>query len=301
MSSVPFAPVSVRPNACGALVARIGASAANTFQERLRAWYRDFDSKRYRHLTILDISASNHFISLGVSANSPEEFFVILHFCPSNLKRGNDCRIGLYPDNSFRLAKELRFINSEGVTFEYLAGEPALAYMDHFVWCQEESKAAREDVANDLFGDDLRVISNETHQGIGDNFVHLGSYVGKGPSVFLGNGGNAPSAVIYDCPTLHDVADTMGEICALRACSELRASPHGLGLQWSQEGEIKSHWNDGPNTFFEVMTNTGGTACLGHPGELPFQYRGNPVLLASQKLLKTSRWDFIRGVTWWKV
>ena len=283
----PFVPISARPNGCGALVVRVPRVEPRELLARLKRFtFSDRFSAHDSGLKYEDLSSGNHFVAVGESPDEPESNFALLHFCPSSAKASGPGRHGLYPDRSPYYARHAAKISAEGLEFQYLSGTVADEYLAEFAIAEARSRTSRELVAAALFGDDIEILCNLTHQGVGTNYLHLGCSIDDHFGLILGNDSDGLSWMIEGGRTLGEFSGQMIDR-PLPIASTLATKlicNHGLGVRWVEDGTARDFGD-----YIEMVPLQGPRQFFAHPGQCRFAYRDTAVAKKSLALLQPRR------------
>jgi hypothetical protein len=281
-TSIPFVPVSVRPNACGSLVALTAQRSADEIANIIKScdFLPTLDDPQLlfsRH----DLSSGNHFFSFGRCKDFSDKTVLVVHTCPSLPKVASQSRLGLYPHPDSKLASISAEVTSGDTTLKYLVGDNAAAYLREFDKANSVACVARRKLAVALCGDEINVIFNECHQGVGANYVNLGCTAGPVTGLIMGNDAGAPCLLIHHGLTIGEVFRRAGHPLHTEDIESMHVYPHGLGIRWTLDGSFHATRQTPNGPVIELQTNVGANHLYAAPDLIRHTYRDSSIAAAS--------------------
>lgn len=184
MWSGDLVPLELKPNFCGMLVAGLDHRPDVPTLMRTIARIAETTIDVQGVQAHWDMHHGNHFVNLyGVSdpaATGGMPYVAVMHSSGSELRGPNPLGPGLYLSNSpagTGLALLARSMPTPFGTAHYLTGGEAAEFLGYCDRVSDFAHARREAYARAIFGDDVRILFNEMHQGLdGPGRMLLGCY-----------------------------------------------------------------------------------------------------------------------------
>ncbi|MHA2224670.1 MAG: hypothetical protein ACXAC8_05675 [Candidatus Hodarchaeales archaeon] len=248
-----------------------------------------------------NFGSGNHFINVfeviqnpavSASADLPPYSF-ITHSSPSELRSDNNPReMGFYHHMSENLQQMAETLETPFGNIHYVVGNEAYKFYEFFLWADMIGAERRELAGKLLFGDDFRVITNKTHQGmVHMNEIALGTHVFNNPDhqLFpLTLRSDLPCYLLKGFPSFNEDAmemlnftDRAKKFGLEDRLSNANILPHGGGYKFDHIVSIPNIFETvEKRRYFSVELGTGiGTKIFETPRELQFSYRGRKVLI----------------------
>jgi hypothetical protein len=179
-----FFPLELKPNCCGMLVAGLDTLPDLDALEREVARLSETTIEVGLIQAHWDMHRGNHFLNV-YSVSDPEitsghRHVAIMHSSGSELRGPNPHGPGLYlvgRSSGSALHDRIEGMRTPFGTAYLLRGEAAGIYTDYAGRVERFARRRREAYARTLFGDDVSILFNETHQGLdGRGRMLLGCY-----------------------------------------------------------------------------------------------------------------------------
>ncbi len=294
--------LDTKPNVCGMLVGGIEQLPdIARLIERMAAMTADppsIDGMKVRW----DFAKGNHFIDiclvdpLGTETDLPRYVFV-LHAAGTELRNENPHGPGLYWDFSPALVAMAETVDTPFGPLHILTGSAADDFYAFYQYADAFAKRRRMLAAERLFGE-FRLIANETHQGLANrNEAILGCHQldpGRLDDTLypLMLRSDIPGYLMRGLPNFADTAiDALGfrrRAEALGVLERLRNAnilPHGAGYVMPHLLHVTRVIEESGIRYFECDTvNDRGREVISHPRDVPHEYRGRSVVLATIEL-----------------
>ncbi len=292
--------LDTKPNVCGMLVGSI--EEMPEIPDLIRRMAKmTADPPEIDGLPIKwDFAKGNHFIDICVidpivpDLNLPKYAFV-LHAAGGELRSETSHGPGLYWDFSDELMARCDKLETPFGPLHYLSGEYAESYMEFYRYADEFAKRRRLLAAERLF-DEFDLIANETHQGlINKNEAILGCHhidldADKLYPLMLRS--DIPGYLLRGKPNFSDTTiDALGfrgraeELGVLHRLTNANLLPHGAGYTLPHILDVTRVIEESGIRYFECDTvNDRGREVISHPRDVPHDYRGRSVVLATMEL-----------------
>jgi len=294
--------LDTKPNVCGMLVGGIDELPdIRRLIERMAAMTADppvIDGLKVRW----DFAKGNHFIDiclvdpLGADADLPRYAFV-LHAAGSELRSETPRGPGLYWDFSPGLVAMAQTIDAPFGPLHVLTGSAADEFYSFYQYADSFAKRRRMLAAERLFGE-FHVIANETHQGLANrNEAILGCHhldLSRPDDILypLMLRSDIPGYLIRGLPNFSDATiDSLGyrhraeSLGVLKRMQNANILPHGAGYIMPHLLHVTRVIEEGGIRYFECDTvNDRGREVISHPRDVPHDYRGRSVVLATIEL-----------------
>lgn len=294
--------LDTKPNVCGMLVGGIHELPdIPKLIERMAAMTADppvIDGLKVKW----DFAKGNHFIDiclvdpLGGEAKLPRYMFV-LHAAGEELRSETDHGPGLYWDFSRALVEEGQTVETPFGPLHILTGAAADEFYRFYLYADSFAKRRRVLAAERLFGE-FEPIANETHQGLANrNEAILGCHY-MDPSrpddvlypLMLRS--DIPGYLIRGLPNFSDATiDSLGfrkraqDLGVLERMKRANILPHGAGYVMPHLLHVTRVIEESGIRYFECDTvNDRGREVISHPRDVPHDYRGRSVALATIEL-----------------
>jgi hypothetical protein len=283
-------PLELKPNCCGMLAAGLQEIPDLEETNRLVARLAESTLPVDGVAAHWDMHRGNHFINLyrvsdpKVTQGFP--FLVVMHSSGSEFRGPNPRGPGLYMnDEGTGLAAMAERLDSPFGPVAFLQGDASDEYVAYVAMVDVFAKARREAYVRSIFGENVRVLFNETHQGLdGAGRMLLGCYSTRSiqsPWVPVTLRPELPAYLVAPGKVYGEEA--MDEALRTRAKDQgcldrLRKAdllPHGGGYAFpEQEGQPIEVVDDGPRRHFRF----GSGPLFEHVRDLPFAYRADEVV-----------------------
>ncbi|MGQ9730396.1 MAG: hypothetical protein ACUVX8_03910 [Candidatus Zipacnadales bacterium] len=248
-----------------------------------------------------DFAKGNHFIDICVvdrldpTVDLPPYVFV-LHAAGHELRGATARGPGLYWDFSPELMDRAQVIDTPFGPLRVLLGEAADEFWDFYKYADEFSKRRRVLAAQQLF-DEFTLIANETHQGLlSRNEIILGCHgidpqeTGKLYPLMLRS--DIPGYLLRGLPNFSEATiEALGfrgraeKLGVLHRLQQANILPHGAGYVLPHLLHITRVMEKAGIRYFECDTvNDRGREIISHPRDVPHDYRGRSVALATVEL-----------------
>jgi hypothetical protein len=294
--------LDTKPNVCGMLVGGLDELPdVPRLIERMAAMTADppvIDGLKVKW----DFAKGNHFIDiclvdpLVTDADLPRYAFV-LHAAGAELRSETDQGPGLYWDFSPELVSRAETTNTPFGPLHILTGPAVDQFYAFYEYADQFAKRRRLLAAERLFGQ-FRVLSNETHQGLANrNEAILGChYLGASPSdealypLMLRS--DIPGYLLRGLPNFADTTieslgfrDRAKGLGVLERMRRANVLPHGAGYVMPHLLHVTRVIEESGIRYFECDTvNDRGREVISHPRDVPHEYRGRSVVLATIEL-----------------
>lgn len=304
----PLVFVDTMPNACGMLVGSIDEIPDPI--ELIQRVHEMNDSSGEIELESVPLQwnfgSGNHFINVfevfpnpAVSGSSDlPQFTFIFHSSPSELKGDDNPKdFGLYYHESEALQHFTDTLETPFGDIHFLVDNNAKNYYDFFKWADSFGAKRRLLAAKMIFGEDFKVISNTTHQGmVNQNEVALGAHVFTDSQDILYPltlRSDLPCYLLKGIPNFSEdllsslnFMDRMYEFGLEDRLINANILPHGGGYTFPHIVAIPEIFETvEKRRYFSVDLGTGiGTLMFESPRELQFAYRGRNVLIHTVEL-----------------
>ena len=290
--------LNTKPNACGMFVG--GLEELPEIEGLIRKLY-DLEAEAMEIdgvEVIWDFYKSNHFIDLfkvePVTADSFPPYAFIIHSSADEFKADNEFGFGLYYDESEQLNEMAEQIDTPFGGIRYLTGSDAEKYFERYQYVESFAKRKRS-LAAELLFEEYVEISNETHQGlINMNEIVLGCHYLKDlETVFpFTLRADLPAYLVRGNPNLSPEsiellgfekrADRLGVYGRLLNANII---PHGGGYTFPDLLSVNRIIEVNGTRYFEVgMQNDRGKEVISEVRELPYEYRGQTVVLRTLEI-----------------
>ncbi len=295
-TETPFVPISIRPNACGTLIALIPRISYSELLEIIVSWKNSaYFEKSHTKLAPNDLSHRNHFVAFGSSPSFSRNTLAIVHTCPSYLKKPDSTRFGLYPNKTSQLNSIAKIIGDKNAILRYIIGDEANLYLKEFFEAEEISKYSRVGLIESILGQKVKILANETHQGIGSNYFYLGCSLDPTSGIILGNDEGAPSYFITDFLSLKQILRKSDSALRIADVANSRVCPHGLGVAWAFEGTSESIQLSNKTIIIKLTTTSGIEHVYTNPVHIPIRYRSGQIAKKTIDLLEPKQQITIFG------
>ena len=295
-----FIVLNSKPNACGMLVGGL-EKLPDAGQLLNRVHSMEAEETWLNGIRVeWDFYKSNHFIDIfqvkpvAEQENNLSPYAFIIHGSACELNRDNPLGFGLYFDKSPLLAQMAEQMETPFGCFTFLTGRAAQRYLQRYAEVEEFARQKRLLAARKLFGD-FTLISNHTHQGlINLNEIILGCNHVKDYGqlfpvalrddlpAFLVRGRASMSPSVIESAGFEKRARELGVYDRLLNANIF---PHGGGYTLPGVLEVNRVLNIHNNRYFEIeMLNDRGKMIVSELKEIPFEYRGRPVVQRSKEL-----------------
>lgn len=298
-----FVPIELKPNCCGMLAAGLRDLPPEADLDRvLRRLATEPLDVGGPVPALWDLDAGNHFLNVyevsdpSVTGGSP--LLAILHASGKELRRANEHGPGLYLGDE-ETGGSLREI-SEAVSTPFgpglmVRGEAAERYRAYARLVEEYARRRRAAYAREIFGPDLEVLFNETHQGLLEpGRMVLGCYSLRGRDLpwvpvtlradlpaFLVAPGEIYAEATLEGEGMLDRARSEGYLERVRNAALL---PHGGGYTYpwagGAEAEVDDRGPEGPRRFRVKDRSDWFESVRG----LDYTYRGDEVIRRIESL-----------------
>ena len=294
--------LDTKPNVCGMMVAGIEALPdIPDLIQRMAAMTADppeIDGMPIQW----DFAKGNHFIDICiVDPIDPDielpRYAFVLHAAGAELREENARGTGLYWDFSDELMARATTLETPFGPLHYLSGDAADEYMEFYRYADSFAKRRRLLAAERLFGE-FQLIANETHQGlINKNEAILGCHHLDPPEnreklypLMLRS--DIPGYLLRGLPNFSDTAiDALGfrtraeSLGVLHRLQHADLLPHGAGYTLPHILQVTRVLEESGIRYFECDTvNDRGREVISHPRDVPHDYRGRSVVLATVEL-----------------
>jgi hypothetical protein len=249
----------------------------------------------------LDFASGNHFIDICVvdrldpTVHLPPYIFV-LHAAGNELREETSRGPGLYWDESASLQRDMTILETPFGPIRLLVGEAARRFMEFYEYADAFARRRRLLAAERLFGE-FQPIANETHQGLrGANSIILGCHHVEGGAperlypLMLRS--DIPGYLLRGLPNFSETAiEALGfrgraeDLGVLHRLQHANLLPHGAGYTLPHILQVTRVLERAGRRYFECDTvNDRGREVLSHPRDVPHDYRGRSVVLATVEL-----------------
>lgn len=294
--------LDTKPNVCGMMVGGIERPPEiPRLIERMAAITAD--PPRIDGVPIhWDFAKGNHFIDICVvdpveGGDSLPPYAFVLHAAGSELRDENERGPGLYWDFSETLREMATAMDTPFGPLHVLTGSKADEFMEYYRYADSFAKRRRLLAAERLFGE-FDLIANETHQGlVNKNEAILGCHALD----FSGDGdrfypmmlrSDIPGYLFRGLPNFSDaVIDSLGfrkraaDLGVLDRLKNANLLPHGAGYVLPHILHVTRVIEEAGLRYFECDTvNDRGREVMSHPRDMPHEYRGRSVVLATLEL-----------------
>lgn len=295
--------LNVKPNCCGILVG--GLDVLPEVYEIIKKIDEIKESELYYNDILLnwDYDVSNHFINCFETKNLsdielPPYMFFIHGSAPEY--RNEKYGMGLYIDKS-KFLKELAIEESTKFGKQYiLIDNDASEYVEFNKKAIEFSKNKRKIIANNIFGNNYKVICDQTHQFLKDyNNMYLGcnctntdcifvdsdifpTALRADVSAYLFKGKDNLKETIMKNLNFLERAENLGVKNILESANIL---PHGGGYSFPDIKEINKVLEYKDQRYFVCELNTKERVkIIRNVREIQYEYRGRDIVLKTLQL-----------------